>query len=71
MRVIRFRSSEDYDELLHKVKKMKMFAEELESCLEESSYDDDLEYRGGYRMNRDDYYREEMDGRYGYKKNRR
>ena len=34
--VIRFKSEEDHEYLLKKVKKMKKFAEELEDCLEEA-----------------------------------
>lgn len=68
MMIVRFRSSEDHEDLLRKVKKMKKFTEEIEDCLESADYDDEPEYRGGnYRKHdheEDDY---EMKGRYSYR----
>lgn len=65
--VIRFRSSKDHEALLHKVKKMKEFTEDIEECLEDAMYDDEPEYRGGsYRKDDEDY--EMRGGRYGYKR---
>lgn len=66
--IMRFKSSEEHHDLLHKVKKMKKFTEELEDMLEDCLEDDDLEYRGGsYRK----YYDEDdmrVEGRYGYRR---
>ena len=68
MVVVRFRDKEEHGDLLHKVKKMKKFTDELESMLEECYEDDDLDFRGGsYRR----YYDEDdmrMEGRYGYRR---
>lgn len=53
--MIRFRSSEDHEDLLKKVKKMRKFTEELEECLEDAeNYDDEEweeepQYRTGMR----------------------
>ena len=66
--ILKFRSSEDHKDLLHKVKKMKEFTEELEECLEEAMYEEEYpEYRGGYRK---EYHEDEpmhSRGRYGYR----
>lgn len=48
MIILRFKSSEEHEDLLRKVKKMKKFAEELEYCLEDNM-EDTADYRGGYR----------------------
>jgi hypothetical protein len=73
MMVIKFRSSEDHKDLLHKVKKMKQFTEELEDCLEDA-LEDDFDYRGGmYRREYDEddmRHYERMNGRYGYRRGR-
>lgn len=53
MMILRFRSKDDHEELLMKVKKMKKFTQELEECLEEAM-EDDVEYRGSYRKKYDD-----------------
>lgn len=67
MMVIKFRSSEEHEDLLKKVKKMKKFTEDLEECLEEAM-EDDFEYRGGsYRKEYDEDDRR-MEGRYGYRR---
>lgn len=47
MVILKFRSSDEHEELLAKVKKMKKFAQDIEDCLEEA-FDDEAEYRGGY-----------------------
>ena len=47
MVILKFRSSDEHEELLMKVKKMKKFTQDLEDCLEEA-FDDEVEYRGGY-----------------------
>jgi hypothetical protein len=73
MMVIKFRSSDDHKDLLHKVKKMKEFTEELEDCLEDAM-EDDFDYRGGsYRKEYDEddmRHYEKMNGRYGYRRGR-
>ena len=71
MMVIRFRSGEDHEDLMHKVKKMRKFTEELEDLLNECYDNETVEYRGG--MYRRDYDDEDMrgEGRYGYRRGRR
>lgn len=69
MMLIRFKSEEDHEYLLKKVKKMKKFAEELEECLEEVMDEGEAEFRGG--SYRDDDYENEprmRGGRYGYRR---
>ena len=67
MIVVRFRDEEDSKELLHKVKKMREYAEMLEECLE-NAMDEEPEYRGtSYRRHYDDEDMR-MEGRYGYRK---
>jgi len=71
MMIIRFRSSKDHEALLHKVKKMKEFTEDIEECLEDAMYDDEPEYRGmNYRKDGEDDY-EMKEGRYGYRRGMR
>ena len=74
MMVIRFRSGEDHSDLLHKVKKMKKFTDELEDMLEECFEEGEVEYRGGmYRRDYDEddmRHYEKMNGRYGYRRGR-
>ncbi len=68
--VIRFKSEEDHEYLLKKVKKMKKFAEELEDCLEEAMEEGEAEFRGG-RYRDDDGYEDDprMRGsRYSYRR---
>lgn len=66
--VIRFRSKEDHSDLLHKVKKMQKFTEELQDMLEECYEDDDYNYReGNYRREYDEDDMR-MEGRYGYRR---
>ena len=71
MMVVKFRSSEDHSDLMHKVKKMRKFTEELEDLLNECYDNETVEYRGG--MYRRDYDDEDMrvEGRYGYRRGRR
>ena len=65
--VIKFRSSEDHSDLMHKVKKMRKFTEELEDILNDCYEDEEPEYRGSYRrMYDEDDVR--MEGRYGYRR---
>lgn len=67
MMIVRFRSSEDHEDLLKKVKRMKKFTEEIEDCLEDAM-EEGPEYRGGsYR--KEDYEDYDMrGGRYGYRR---
>ena len=67
MMVIKFRSSEDHSDLMHKVKKMRKFTEELEDILNDCYEDEEPEYRGSYRRiyDEDDM---RMEGRYGYRR---
>lgn len=67
MMIVRFKSSEEHEDILKKIKKMKKFTEELEDCLEEAI--EEPEYRTAYHKDRD--YDEEEDryerrGRYSY-----
>jgi hypothetical protein len=73
MMVIKFKSSEEHSDLLHKVKKMKKFTDELEEMLEECYEEDDLEFRGGgsYRKEYDEDEMRHMEGRYGYRRGSR
>ena len=67
MMVIKFRSNEDHSDLMHKVKKMRKFTEELEDILNDCYEDEEPEYRGSYRrMYDEDDMR--MEGRYGYRR---
>lgn len=64
MMIVRFRSKEDHEDILKKVKKMKKFAAELEECLEDVM-DDSMEFRGGsYRKDYDEDDEMGMRGRY-------
>lgn len=70
MILVRFRSGEDHKDILKKVKKMKMFAEELEECLEDvmEEDDEDYRYRSNYRREDEDYMNERRGGgRYSYR----
>lgn len=67
MMIIRFRSKEDHEDILKKVKRMKKFTAELEECLEDAM-DEELEFRGkSYRKDYEDEDRR-MEGRYGYRR---
>ena len=72
MMVIKFRSKDEHSDLMHKVKTMKKFTEELEDMLEECYEDGDMEFRGGrsYRKEYDDDDMR-MEGRYGYRRYRK
>lgn len=65
MMVIKFKSKEEHKDILKKVKKMKMFAEELEDCLEEVMDEEELDYRGGRYRDDDEY---DRGGRYNYRR---
>lgn len=67
MVMVSFRSKRDKEHLLEKARKMKEYSEMIVECLEESDYDDEMDYR---HYDHDDD--EEMSGRYGYRRmNRR
>lgn len=67
MVIFRFKSNEEHEELLRKVRKMKKFAAEIEDCLEEHMEGDETNYRyDGRRYEDDDY---DMRGsRYDYRR---
>ena len=67
MMIVRFRSKEDHEDLLKKVKKMKKFTEDIEECLEDYMEEEDYGYRGSYHkeMEEEPEYR---GGRYRYRK---
>lgn len=77
MIVVRYRSSEDTEHTLRKLKKMKRFVGELIECMEDEhsredddEYDDDAEYREMEEMERGQYrgqYRG-SGGRYSYRR---
>ena len=69
MVMIKFRNSEEHEDLMKKVKKMKKFTEELEDMLEECYEEDDLDFRDS-RSYRKPYDEEgmRMEGRYGYRR---
>lgn len=67
MIVLKFRSSEEHEELMKKVKKMKKFTDEILECLEEKSEGDDYSFRGGYRREMMEDEPEYRGGRYGYR----
>lgn len=72
MMIVKFRSNEEHEETMNKVKKIKQFADELEDCLSQAM--EDTEYRTSYHRDRDrdriyddDYmYDERRRGRYDY-----
>lgn len=67
MMILRFRSKEDHEDILKKVKRMKKFTEELEECLEDAM-DEDVDYRMS-RRNKELDEEEGMHprGRYAYR----
>lgn len=67
MMILRFRSKEDHEDILKKVKRMKKFTEELEECLEDAM-DEDVDYRMS-RRNKEWDEEEGMHprGRYAYR----
>lgn len=69
MMMIKFRSSEEHDDLLKKVKRMRKFTEELEDMLKDCLEEEEEDFRGNYRKHYDD---EDMraEGRYGYRRMR-
>lgn len=67
MLVVKFRSSEEHEDLMKKVKKMKKFSEELEDLLEEC-YEEEADFRGSYRRDYDEEDSRHSEGRYGYRR---
>lgn len=70
--MIRFRSADEHNDLLKKVKHMKKYISELEECLEDAVENDDLDFRDTRRRIDYDEEDEEMyarrgGGRYGYR----
>lgn len=72
MMIVKFRSNEEHEEAMKKVKKIKQFADELEDCLSQAM--EDADYRTYYHRDKDrdriyddDYmYDERRRGRYDY-----
>ena len=72
MMIVKFRSNEEHEEAMNKIKKIKQFADELEDCLSQAM--EDADYRTYYHKDRDrdriyddDYmYDERRRGRYDY-----
>ena len=74
MMIVKFRSNEEHEEAMNKIKKIKQFADELEDCLSQAM--EDTDYRTYYHRDRDrdrdriyddDYmYDERRRGRYDY-----
>lgn len=76
MMIVKFRSNEEHEEAVNKIKKIKQFADELEDCLSQAM--EDADYRTSYHRDRDrdrdrdriyddDYmYDERGRGRYDY-----
>jgi hypothetical protein len=67
MIVVRFRSNDEHEDLMKKVKKMKQFTEELEDVLEECYEEEEPEYRGSYRKHYDEEDMRMRGGRYSYR----
>lgn len=67
MLVVKFRSSEEHEDLMKKVKKMKKFSEELEDLLEEC-YEEEADFRKDYRRDYDEEDMHRIEGRYGYRR---
>lgn len=67
MVILKFRTKEEHEDLLMKVKRMKRFTQELEDCLEEA-FDEETEYRGAFYRKEDDEEMHSRGGRYGYRK---
>lgn len=65
MVVVRFRNSEEHEELLKKVKRMKKFVSELEECLEDGMEDD-----YGFREHKGAWEEDEMNQRGRYSRYR-
>lgn len=71
MIVFRVGNKEEHSDLMHKVKKMRKFTDELEDMLNECYDIEEPEYRRGvYRYNNDDD-DTRVEGRYGYRRSER
>jgi hypothetical protein len=72
MMIVKFRSNEEHEEAMKKIKKIKQFADELDECLSQAM--EDADYRTYYHRDKDrdriyddDYmYDERRRGRYDY-----
>ena len=69
--MIKFRSSDEHNDLLKKVKHMKKYISELEECLEEAVENEDLEFRDRrypeYERDDEEMYARRGGGRYDYR----
>ena len=71
MIMIKFKSANEHEELLKKVKHMKRYISELEECLEEAVENEDLDFRDkrylDYDRDEEEMYARRGGGRYGYR----
>lgn len=67
MMIVKFKSSEEHESMLKKVKKMKKFAAELEDCLEEA-LEDDIDYRRHDEDDDDEDEHYRRNSRYDYRR---
>lgn len=71
MIMIKFKSANEHEELLKKVKYMKHYIAELEDCLEEAVEHEDLDFRNkrylDYDRDEEEMYARRGGGRYGYR----
>lgn len=71
MIMIKFKSANEHEELLKKVKHMKHYIAELEDCLEEAVESEDLDFRNkrylDYDRDEEEMYARRGGGRYGYR----
>ena len=71
MIMIKFKSANEHEELLKKVKHMKRYIAELEDCLEEAVENEDLDFRNkrylDYDRDEEEMYARRGGGRYGYR----
>ena len=71
MIMIKFKSANEHEELLKKVKHMKHYIAELEDCLEEAVENEDFEFRNkrylDYDRDEEEMYARRGSGRYGYR----
>lgn len=69
--MIKFKSANEHEELLKKVKHMKRYIAELEDCLEEAVENEDLDFRNkrylDYDRDEEEMYARRGGGRYGYR----
>ena len=71
MIMIKFKSANEHEELLKKVKHMKRYISELEECLEEAVENEDFDFRdkrySDYDRDEEEMYARRGGGRYGYR----